>query len=153
MTRQRKPRINLFGYENNYGVVLRTENPNKWILQCKSCGAEHEQSSREIQRNQKSMSCKNYRPPNWTGLEKADVRVRHVYGITLEQYHQMLADQNYRCAICGQEDEVEGRKLAIDHCHTTGKVRGLLCGKCNRGLGLFYDNSKLLQNAISYLAR
>ena len=153
MTRQRKPRIDLHGYENDYGVVLRTENPNKWILQCKSCGAEHEQSSREIQRNQKSMSCKNYKPPNWTGLEKADVRVRHVYGITLEKYHQMLADQNYKCAICGQEDEVEGRKLAIDHCHTTGKVRGLLCGKCNRGLGLFYDNSKLLQNAILYLAR
>jgi hypothetical protein len=63
----------------------------------------------------------------------------------------MLQEQDYKCAICGNEDEVEGRRLAIDHCHDTGHVRGLLCGKCNRGLGLFYDDEELLQNAIKYL--
>jgi Recombination endonuclease VII len=153
MTRQRKPRIDLHGYENNYGVVLRTENPNKWFMACKSCGGEHEQAGREIQRNQAPMSCDNYRPYNYVGLDNRDAVIRKQYGITLDQYNQMLADQNHKCAICGNEDEVEGRKLAIDHCHKTGKVRGLLCGKCNRGLGLFYDNLELLQNAISYLAR
>jgi len=63
----------------------------------------------------------------------------------------MLEEQNYRCAICNNEDEVEGRRLAIDHCHTTGVVRGLLCGKCNRGIGLFYDSQELLERAINYL--
>mgnify|MGYP000094078581 FL=1 len=63
----------------------------------------------------------------------------------------MLEAQDYKCAICGNEDEVEGRRLAIDHCHSTGDVRGLLCGKCNRGLGLFYDNQELLNKAIQYL--
>jgi hypothetical protein len=65
----------------------------------------------------------------------------------------MLKAQNYKCAICGNEDEVEGRKLAIDHCHSEGRVRGLLCGKCNRGLGLFYDNTDLLEKAKDYLVK
>ena len=151
MIRQRKPRINLIGFENDYGKVVRAGSPNKWIIECKSCGLEHEQGSREIQKGQKSMSCDNYKPYNYTGLDRRDVVIRNQYGITLEQYNNMLKAQNYSCAICGEEDEVEGRRLAIDHCHTTGQVRGLLCGKCNRGLGLFYDNEDLLQKAIQYL--
>ena len=153
INRQRKPRIDLYGYENDYGVVVKTENPNKWFISCKSCGKEHEQVGREIQRNQAPRSCKNFEPYNKIFKEKRDGIIRRQYGITLEQYNEMLIDQDYKCAICGNEDEVEGRKLAIDHCHKTKKVRGLLCGKCNRGLGLFYDDLELLQNAISYLAR
>jgi transcription elongation factor Elf1 len=151
MMRQRKPRINLIGFENSHGIVVRAGNPNKWIIECKSCGLEHEQASREIQNNNSSMSCNNYKPYNYTGLDKRDVIIRNQYGITLKQYELMLDKQKFKCAICGKHDEVEGRRLAIDHCHTTGKVRGLLCGKCNRGLGLFYDNEELLQNAIKYL--
>lgn len=149
--RTRKPRINLIGFVNDYGIVIRTDKPNKWIIQCKSCGLEHEQVGREIQRNQSPMSCKNFKPHNYSGLEKRDVIIRNQYGITLAEYNAMLEAQNYKCAICNNEDEVEGRRLAIDHCHNTGKIRGLLCGKCNRGLGLFYDNKKLLQSAIKYL--
>ena len=151
--RLRKPRINIIGLENDYGVVLRTDEPNKWVIQCKSCGKEHIQTGREIQNNNNSMSCENYRPPNYSGLEKRDGIIRRQYGITLAEYDAMLEKQDYKCAICGNEDEVEGRRLAIDHCHSQGHVRGLLCGKCNRGLGLFYDKPELLQNAINYLAR
>lgn len=149
--RQRKPRIDLINYENDYGVVLRTDNPSKWFIKCKACGNEHEQSSREIQKNQAPMSCSQYRPHNKMFEDRRDGIIRRQYGITLAEYDQMLRDQDYKCAICGNEDEVEGRRLAIDHCHDSGKVRGLLCGKCNRGLGLFYDNKNLLTNAISYL--
>jgi hypothetical protein len=149
--RQRKPRIDLIGYENDYGVVLRTDNPCKWIIKCKSCNEEHEQNSREIQNNNAPMSCVNYAPPNKRFEDRRDGIIRRQYGITLAQYEQMLRDQDYKCAICGNEDEVEGRRLAIDHCHETSKIRGLLCGKCNRGIGLFYDNKELLSNAISYL--
>lgn len=151
MIRVRKPRIDLVGFENEYCVVLRPDAPNKWAIKCKSCGEEHIQTGREIQRKQKIMSCKNYRPHNWTGLQKRDVVIRKQYGITLAEYDELLKDQNYKCAICGNEDEVEGRRLAIDHCHSQGHVRGLLCGKCNRGLGLFNDNPELLNNAIGYL--
>lgn len=72
------------------------------------------------------------------------------YGLTLEQYQQMFENQNGKCAICQEEEK--GRLLPVDHDHSNGKVRGLLCGNCNRGLGLFKDNKDLLQKAANYLA-
>lgn len=69
------------------------------------------------------------------------------YGITPEQFEQMAADQEHRCAIC---DEAE---LHVDHDHETGEVRGLLCGKCNKGLGMFNDRPELLRGAAHYLER
>ena len=71
------------------------------------------------------------------------------YGITLEQYEAMLESQNGKCAIC-KGDCLTGRNLAVDHDHETGKVRGLLCSKCNQGLGQL-NNIELLQRAIDYL--
>ena len=77
------------------------------------------------------------------------------YGITADQYYEMLALQNNACKICGSEynnnDRCGSGKLFIDHCHTTGKIRGLLCSKCNHGLGLFNDDTDRLQRAIEYL--
>ena len=145
----RKP--NLVGTENNHGIVINKVRNQMWTIKCKHCGEEHIQNQREIRNNAHSMACSKYRPFNYTGLEKRDGIIRNQYGITLAQYNEMLETQDYKCAICGNEDEVEGRRLAIDHCHTTGKIRGLLCGKCNRGLGLFYDNTTALTKAIDYL--
>lgn len=71
------------------------------------------------------------------------------YGLTITQYEAMLADQSGGCAICGTKPD--GKRLAIDHCHTTGKVRGLLCAPCNWGLGYFRDNTNLLHKAVKYL--
>jgi transcription elongation factor Elf1 len=149
--RIRKPRIDLIGFENDYGTVVRTDSPSKWVIQCKSCGQEHEQDSRQIQNNSNPRSCQNFEPYNKVFQDRRDGIIRRQYGITLQEYNDMLEKQDYKCAICGNEDEVEGRKLAIDHCHTSGAVRGLLCGKCNRGLGLFYDNQDLLEKAKQYL--
>ena len=77
------------------------------------------------------------------------------YGITLEEYNKMLVLQNYQCAICKIfESEIKhGRNtyFAVDHCHTTGKVRGLLCYKCNCILGFINDDKEHLKNAIKYL--
>lgn len=77
------------------------------------------------------------------------------YGLTSDDYAIMLVAQDYQCAICGNEfpdgKEANGRPLAIDHDWATGKVRGLLCGNCNRGLGCFKDNQEALQSAIAYL--
>ena len=72
------------------------------------------------------------------------------YGITTDTYYQMLKSQNGVCKICSQAC-LTGRELCVDHCHTTGKVRGLLCGKCNSGLGSFNDNIQSLKMAIEYL--
>lgn len=78
-------------------------------------------------------------------------RLMKLYGITLEQYDEMLTKQKRCCAICGVKQPELGQSLHVDHCHTTKKVRGLLCHKCNRGVGLFKDSHKTLSRAAKYL--
>lgn len=73
------------------------------------------------------------------------------FGINVNQYNLMLQEQDYVCYICMQKDEKGD--LAVDHCHATGKVRGLLCRNCNNGLGRFFDNVEFLGRAIEYLRR
>lgn len=78
------------------------------------------------------------------------------YGLTPESFEKLLDDHKGRCGICDVDlDRTKGigRNLHIDHCHASGVVRGLLCGKCNLGLGLFADNTDRLQGAIDYLKR
>lgn len=70
-----------------------------------------------------------------------------LYGLTTEKYNKMVASQNGCCAICG----LKLNKPYIDHCHQTGLVRGVLCNKCNWGLGMFDDDIDLLASATSYL--
>jgi hypothetical protein len=74
------------------------------------------------------------------------------YGITLEDYEVMLENQNHTCKICGTSDAggIAGR-MVVDHCHTTGNVRGLLCNRCNTAIGLFKDDTAVLASAIKYL--
>lgn len=74
------------------------------------------------------------------------------YGITMDTYDNMLVSQGGTCAIC-RTDQVGGRGglFHIDHCHATGKVRGLLCHNCNIGLGAFKDKPIVMSNAIQYL--
>ena len=80
-----------------------------------------------------------------------EYQLQHKFGITSSDYTRMWEDQGGVCKICKQPEPVKGRSLAVDHCHTTGKVRGLLCGLCNGGLGKFRDNPQLLKEAINYL--
>lgn len=75
-------------------------------------------------------------------------RIKRLYGITQEIYWRMVADQKGLCAICKQSN---GKKLHIDHEHKSGKIRDLLCGNCNRALGLLKENVDYLKNAQSYL--
>jgi hypothetical protein len=75
-------------------------------------------------------------------------RISARYGLSLEQYEELKAKYNGMCFLC---DKYEGDKLHIDHCHETNKVRGMLCGSCNRGLGLLKDNVEVLKRAVKYL--
>jgi hypothetical protein len=70
------------------------------------------------------------------------------YGISREDYSKMLVDQDNSCAICKTQI---GWEAAVDHCHNTNKVRGLLCRKCNLGLGGFKDNIETIRRAIEYV--
>jgi hypothetical protein len=79
------------------------------------------------------------------------------YGITYDDYVNLLEKQNGVCSICTRKEETrnpktgEPRNLAVDHCHAKGRVRSLLCSKCNTGLGLFRDDPALLRAAALYL--
>jgi len=75
------------------------------------------------------------------------------YGLSREEYHEMHEERDHKCDICGQESDHRYDKLCVDHCHTTGKVRGLLCFSCNVMLGQCKDNIDRLQNAIYYLEK
>lgn len=80
-----------------------------------------------------------------------DSQYRNLYGITLEQYLLMAKNQEHKCLLCGTLQSELRRDLFVDHCHATGRIRGLLCHACNVGLGLFKDNKELLSKAIAYL--
>ena len=77
--------------------------------------------------------------------------LKRLYGITLDEHTQMYEEQNGRCAICGNEGNGKWKRLCVDHCHSTGKVRKLLCHHCNTALGLVGDNISTLQTMIEYL--
>lgn len=75
------------------------------------------------------------------------------WGLTPAQYDEMFEKQDGGCAICGAETSVNGWRLAIDHDAKTGKIRGLLCTRCNRGIGAFEHDAVLLRAAIKYLGK
>lgn len=83
--------------------------------------------------------------------------LKRSYGITADQYKEMLSSQNGVCVICKCREmsiaptSKKYRHLHVDHCHTTGKIRGLLCSQCNTGLGSFKDSIENLKSAIRYL--
>lgn len=83
---------------------------------------------------------------NGRKLHNAMLKMR--FGITVEDYTAILAAQGGVCKICGK---TQNKRLAVDHCHVTGIIRGLLCANCNTGLGLFLDDPELLDKAIGYL--
>ena len=82
-------------------------------------------------------------------------RLKTKYNMTLEQYDHMFEEQNGLCAICGQSETrlFNGSitRLCVDHNHKTGKIRKLLCHRCNSSIGQFEDNIELLAKAIQYL--
>ena len=83
--------------------------------------------------------------------KQRDSRLSKTYGISLADYNRMLKAQGGGCAICGRKSKT--RALDVDHSHKTGKVRGILCHRCNRGLTWFGDNPVLFRKAAKYLAR
>lgn len=73
------------------------------------------------------------------------------YGVTLQRRSEMLASQNGKCPICQRLETDLPRILAVDHCHATSTIRGLLCQLCNTGLGAFEDDTARMLRAVSYV--
>lgn len=82
----------------------------------------------------------------------ADEGLRRRYGMTVKEREDMIRAQGGKCAICGGAgDHGRRRRLHVDHCHASGRVRGLLCHRCNVGIGYFQEDTERLRGAIRYL--
>ncbi len=81
------------------------------------------------------------------------MEIKRRYALSIEQYNQMLIDQNYKCAICSKQHDssLKRGRLYVDHCHNSKEVRGLLCGACNSMIGYANHDQAILLKAISYL--
>ena len=130
---------------------------------CTKCGVRkerseyHKDSSRNDGITAYCKECKlkinnNWRINNPEKMLQSQRRTKRKlrYGILPEEYDQLLIEQNNKCAICRSPI---GYESAVDHDHETGKVRGLLCGSCNKGLGFFKDNIDSLKAAAKYLEK
>lgn len=98
---------------------------------------------------EKARACSNIWHANNKDKQREYVLKR--YGITSDQYNEILASQCGVCAICGTDNPGGRGSFHVDHCHDTGVIRGLLCHSCNRGIGYLKDNPTLLRAALSYL--
>jgi hypothetical protein len=116
---------------------------------CKGCS--NEKRSAHYQAN-KTCGDRVKLDPEQLKLNQRRWQLKHKYGLTLEQYDAMWAAQGNACAVCGTTEMV-GRGWHVDHCHTSGNVRGILCHHCNVGLGHFKDDVVNLERAIGYLRK
>ena len=103
--------------------------------------------NREARRLHYNRRMKEWRRENaeWSELQRRCTK----RGITIDQYHAKAEAQDFLCAICGNE----AKTLVIDHDHETGQFRGLLCGNCNTGIGLFKESVPRLHSAERYIAK
>ena len=115
---------------------------NGKMSHCKSCKKDYEKEHKVKPKIKKHRQDREFK----RGLFRN-------YGITVDQYQKMFNNQKGNCGICSKNQKVLTRRLAVDHNHGTGHIRGLLCDGCNPGIGYFKDSIKLLQNAIEYLKR
>ncbi len=115
---------------------------------------------RKNNRQQRLVYAKTYRDNNkgtrqeWNKNNKDKIeadRIKARYGITVDERDDMRKEQHYRCFICGAHENTLTLGLCIDHDHETNQVRGLLCSKCNSGIGMLKDDPELLQNGIDWL--
>jgi len=116
---------------------------------CKTCNLKGSRQHRLANPEYMKQYSKQYAIDNVDQLKHKSLKKN--YNITLEDYNTMLFQQNGKCAICGTHHTKLSKSLAVDHCHTIGQVRGLLCIKCNRAIGMLNDDPKLLKSALKYL--
>jgi hypothetical protein len=153
---------------------IKLTNPNPPSRKCPSCGIDlYYVNKRNLLKAEEGKSvcnsCKFYgtqnpsyrKAPHNKGVftltepeRKRKAWVRHLkrdFGISEKEYDALLESQGGRCKICKTPRTELNRPLYIDHCHNSNKIRGLLCHKCNTGLGLFNENVDILSSAMEYL--
>lgn len=126
-------------------------NCDGYSYNCKSCIKKRRAHSKEYDRRY----WKSWREKNSHRLKERDRahNLKRKFNMSINDYNILLKSQNGVCATCFKEKSSNGKALAVDHCHKTGKIRGLLCNECNTSLGLLKENKHTLYNLIDYLNR
>lgn len=133
--------------------------PRKYCSRCKIEKPESEfYLKRKSQRQSECKECTRERRSLWWKspagkISSANSKLKARFGITLDEYNKLLDCQDRKCAVCGATESYLGHRLAVDHSHITGKVRGLLCKACNVGIGHFNESTRVLENAINYIIK
>lgn len=121
--------------------------------ECKACAYEKQKVNLQKRLEIDPLySVKRQREWRQRGRNDFRRRIKKNYGMTVEEYDKLLAEQENKCALCGSDFE-EGKRIAVDHDHGTGKIRSLLHLTCNSGLGLFLDSPDICRKAAIYLER
>lgn len=121
-------------------------------LECNSCRAEREARRRltdEYRQVERRRSVERRKQDGYLAKQRNlcySYKLKHKYGITRSQYEALGESQDWKCMICSGDDA-----LCVDHCPTTGKVRGLLCKSCNSAIGFLRDDPDLVERAAAYL--
>lgn len=93
--------------------------------------------------------CHNRRSPKEQVMQRnAKARIKREFGLSIEEYRQYFEDADYKCSVCDSK-----HKLVLDHCHSTGIIRGVLCHNCNTALGHVKDNILILKGLINFLEK
>jgi len=142
---------------DKYGVDKTTKDGYRYS--CKECynaqQREYANNNKDLIKSRNAAKAEQRKAYYQSDRGKESSRRSHLkrkYDITLEEYNELLEQQNNKCKICNTEETSERNEfLSVDHEHSSGRIRGLLCNTCNRALGLFQDSSEVLQNALIYL--
>jgi len=129
---------------------------NLWCSQCKTFQRASDFYVNDWRATGRASRCKSCFRDNYYADRKRIKfqRIFKAFGITETRYFEILEAQGGACAICRQpEKSIRFKYLAVDHCHKTGKIRGLLCHRCNKSLGSLLDSIESLENAIEYLKK
>lgn len=110
---------------------------------------EPEKYAEILEQNKKSVQKQT---PEGRKRTQLKAHLKHYYNISIEEYERMEIAQGGVCAICCKPDQ-NGQRLAVDHDHATGRIRSLLCGFCNKGIGMFRDDPAIVQAAVHYLVK
>lgn len=130
-----------------FGANKRTHDGKQNL--CKLCAVAAVTASRTKDPTSHRRSSKAWKENN--PERAADARVKRTYGLEHGSYAAMFAAQGGACAICGTTDRGPRSRFHIDHCHDTGKVRGLLCSRCNTGIGQFKHDPERIRSAVEYV--
>jgi hypothetical protein len=125
--------------------------PDGKASQCKKCKMATTIKWRENNKAIYNSYAAKWRSRNPDKQHAADIK--RLYGIPIEEYNRLLTEQACGCKICGKQHDPTAKRgrLYVDHDHTTGKIRGLLCGACNSALGYFEDKIEIMLKAIDYI--